>query len=142
MNIPLIIGEAGLKINERILEVISDLKIKAHNFGKDSQEYGIIHRCIGRLETLNNEIYTKVLGEFIESMTALPKEKPVIEETVDGVINTLSRNLAEMSPEKHEKAFELFKSLDDEEHLRSLLQSLSDPRQMATIAKSLQTFCQ
>lgn len=144
MNIPLIVGEACLKINERIREVISELEIKANTFDKVSEDHKIMHRCIDRLETLNNEVYSKILGEFIENMTGAQKEpiqQDVIDDTIDGVMDTIGKNFGKISMDKHNGAFGLIQSLDSEDKLREILQSLSDPEQMAMLAQSLGKLC-
>jgi hypothetical protein len=124
MNIPLIIGESCLKINERIREVINELEVKSANFSGVDQE--IINKCIIRLNYLNDEIYKQILGEFLESIkveTQLNDELK-IENTISDILKVISTNFNKIDDEKHQEMFRTIRDLDNEESLNELLKNV------------------
>lgn len=144
MNVPLVIGEACLEINEKLQEVMSRLRIKAEPFPETSKEYKVFHQCIGRLNDFSNQFYAQILNEFLSSVgtiivadSVLTQDKKAVEETVTGALSALCGNFEKISSDRHQEAFELLKTLDNEDKLTGLLRQLLDPTQVEALTESL-----
>lgn len=143
MDVPLIVSEACVKINERIQEVITDLKIKASKQAENSQERLLLQACITRLEDLNTEVYNRIFNEFMRTMvcTALPKTQiesvDEAQEVIDKTVEFIGGKFSSLSTKLHSKAYDLFQSLDNEDQLQAMLHLLSDPSRLRSLTESL-----
>lgn len=144
MNVPLVIGEGCLEINEKLQEVITRLKIKASAFAETSKEYKAFYQCIGRLEDFSTQFYGQVLNEFVASASTiiqadadLSTDQKAVEETVTGALSALCGNFSKISSDKHQEAFHLLQTLDSEEQLTGLFKQLLDPVQLQGLTQGL-----
>lgn len=136
MNVPLVIGEACLEINEKLQEVMTRLKIRAARFPETSEEYKVFQRCIQHLNEMSNQFYGQILNEFVSILGS--NDKKVVEETVTGALSALCGNFEKISPERHQEVFELLKTLDHEDQLTGLLRQLLNPTQVDALIGALQ----